>query len=98
MEVSIRYCADFSMLVDGSRRSVREYLRLGEERKGMLREAVINMVLLLAMSLFALLTVDGLIETSIWNIVWHTLPGKAAVIVVLVVFGLLARQLYNVQK
>ena len=25
MEVSIRYCADFSLLVDGSRRSVREY-------------------------------------------------------------------------
>ena len=47
MEVSIRYCADFKILVDTSRRSVREYLRMGEDRKGMLREAVINMLMLL---------------------------------------------------
>lgn len=98
MEVSIRYCADFSMLVDGSRRSVREYLRLGEERKGMLREAVINMLLLLAMSLFALVTVDGLIEASIWEILLHTLPGRVAMLILAVVFCLMARQLYKVQK
>lgn len=98
MEVSIRYCADFSMLVDGSRRSVREYLRLGEERKGMLREAVINMGLLLALSLFALFTVDSLIAASIWDIVWYTLPGRAALLVLLVVLCLLARQLYKVQS
>lgn len=98
MEVSIRYMADFSLLVDGSRRSVREYLRLGEERKGMLREAMINMALLLILSVVALLAVDGLIDTSIWQIVWGTLPGRVAVIILLAVLTLFIRQLYKAQK
>lgn len=98
MEVSIRYCADFSLLVDGSRRSVREYLRLAEERKGMLREAVVNMALLLAMSVFALMTVDGLIEASIWDIVRFTLPGHIAMLVLLVILVLLARQIAKTQR
>ena len=58
LEISIRYMADLTTLVDSSRRSAREYLRMEEERKGMLREAGINMALLLGMSVFALLTVD----------------------------------------
>lgn len=98
MEVSIRYMADFSLLVDGSRRSVREYLRMGEERKGMLREAMINMALLLILSFVALITVDGLIDTSIWQIVRGTLPGRVAVIILLAVLALFIRQLYKAQK
>ncbi len=95
MEISIRYCADFSALVSGSRRSVREYLRMGGERKSMLREATINMLLLLGLSGFVLLTVDGLIDTSIWYIVFATLPGKIAMGVLGVIFLLFGRQLYR---
>lgn len=42
MEVSIRYCADFTALVRNSRKNMREYLRMGEERKSMIREAFIT--------------------------------------------------------
>lgn len=98
MDISIRYCANFSLLVEGSRRSVREYLRQGEERKGMLREAVINMLLLFVMSVFALLTVDQLIEASVWVILWETIPGRGAVGIVSVVIVLLAKQLYQVHR
>ena len=78
MEISVRYCADFSLLVNSSRKSLREYLRLGEERRSMMREAVINMMLLLSMSGFTLVIVDGLIEVSIWTLLWETLPGRFA--------------------
>lgn len=98
MEVSIRYCADFKALVDGSRRSLREYLRMGEERKGILREAVINMTMLLAMSVFALLTVDGLIEQSIWGILFGTLPGYIALLIVGTIFCLMLRQLLKLSQ
>lgn len=40
LEISIRYMADLTTLVDSSRRSAREYLRMEEERKGMLEEQV----------------------------------------------------------
>lgn len=82
MEISVRYLADFSLLVNSSRRIMREYLRLGEERRGMMREALVNMLLLLAMSAFTLAVVDGLIEASIWTILWDTLPGRIALGVV----------------
>lgn len=98
MEISLRYCADFTVLVSNSRRSVREYLRLGAERKGMLREAVINMLLLLAMSGFVLLTVDGLISVSIWSVLWGTLAGRLAVGAMGVILLLFLRRLVRIHR
>ena len=98
MEVSIRYCADFSLLVVTSRKSVREYLRLGAERKGMLGEAVVSILLLLVMSLFSLVTVDKLITVSIWNVVWNTLPGRIALLIVAGTMVLIIRQFYRIHK
>lgn len=98
MEVSIRYCADFKILVDTSRRSVREYLRMGEDRKSMLREAVINMLMLVAMSVFALFTVNGLVEQSIWDVLFFTIPGKVALGIVAVILVLLLRKLLGLNQ
>lgn len=98
IEISIRYSADFTALVHGSRRTVREYLRAGGERKNMLREAAINILLLLSLSGFILLTVNGLIEVSIWHILFFTIPGKISIGILLVVFVLFARQLYKISR
>ena len=92
MEISVRYLADFSLLVNSSRRIMREYLRLGEERRSMMREALVNMVLLLTMSVFTLAVVDGLIEASIWTILWDTLPGRIALGVVGLILILFLRK------
>lgn len=93
MEISVRYCADFTHLVNSSRRMMREYLRLGEERRAMLREAVINMLLLLAMSAAALAIVDGLIEASVWKLLVETLPGRIALGTVMFILLLFVRKL-----
>ncbi len=93
MEISIRYCADFTALVNSSRRSVREHLRITQERKGMLREAVVNMGLLLAMSLAVLLTVGRLIGLSFAELVWGTIVGKAGLGALGVIFLLFGIQL-----
>ena len=98
LEISIRYMADLTTLVDSSRRSAREYLRMEEERKGMLREAGINMALLLGMSVFALLTVDRLIDVSVWKIVSGTLPGHLAVGVYGLILFLFLRKLYGFRR
>lgn len=95
MEISSRYCADFSLLVSSSRRSLREYLRMGGERKNMLREAAVNMLLLLAMSVVILVTVDGMVEASIWFLLWFTWPGRLAVAVLVFIFLLFAVQIYK---
>lgn len=93
MEISVRYCADFSLLVKNSRRMMREYLRLGEERRSLMREALINMVLLAGMSVFTLVVVNGLLETSIWVILWDTIPGRVALGIIGFIFLLFAGKL-----
>lgn len=95
MEIGIRYSADFKALVRNSKRSVREYLRMGGERKGVLREASINLLLLIGMSGVILLTVDGLIEASVWHILLFTLPGRLALFVLILILGLFLRQIYK---
>lgn len=82
MEISIRYCADFTALVSGSKRTMREYLRSAGERKGMLREAVISMVLLLGMSFIILLAVGSLVHVSAAELLVDTWPGKGGLMVI----------------
>ena len=93
MEISVRYCADFSLLVSSSRKSLREYLRLGEERRSMMREALINMALLLSMSGFTLVIVDGLTDVSIWSVLAETPPGHLALGVVGFILFLFVKKL-----
>lgn len=97
MEISIRYCADFSAMVSSSRRSIREYLRVSEERRGMLREAAVNMILLLGMSAVVLSVVGFLTEVSLWELMTGTLPGRVGMIILLAVFAAFAGQLHKVQ-
>ncbi len=97
MEISVRYCADFSAMVRSSRRSMREYLRVQQERKGMLREAMINMLLLLGMSLIVLTIVGSLISFSIWKFLWCSLPGRFALAVVGGILALFMGQVRRIQ-
>lgn len=45
IEIGIRYGADFTTLIDASRRSVREYWRIVQEKRNSLREAIVNMLM-----------------------------------------------------
>lgn len=98
MEISSRYCADFSALVSSSRRSMREYLRLSQERRGMLREAAVNMILLLGMSVIVLMTVGHLTDRTLGELLWGTLPGKIGCGILLGIFGLFGGQLHRAQS
>lgn len=97
MEINLRYCADFTTLVGNSRRSMRDYLKQREERKSMIREAAINMALLLGMSAFVFLIVDRLIEVSIWTILLGTIPGRIALGVLGIILCLFLGQAYRIQ-
>ena len=76
MEISSRYCADFTALVASSRRSLREYLRSEQERRGMFREAMINLLLLAGMSIVVLFSVGKLTGTDMRVLLTETWPGR----------------------
>ncbi len=88
MEISIRYCADFSAMVESSRRSLREYLRAAQERKGMRREAMINLALLGGMSAAVLFMVGRLTGIDMVFLLTKTLIGQAGLGILILTFAL----------
>lgn len=98
MEISIRHSADFSVLVKSSRKSLREYLRISQERRSMLREAVVNMALLLGMSIVVLFTVGSLTGISLTKLLTGTIPGRIGICILLAIFGMFGSQLYRAQS
>ncbi len=86
MEISIRYCADFSILVNSSRRSLRDYLHTVQERSGMVREAYVNLFLLAAMSFIVLLSVGNLTGTEMVPLLTQTWPGRIGLGLLIFIF------------
>lgn len=97
IEMTARYSADFSTLVADSRRGLREYLGQCKARKGMLREAIINMILLLIMSGAVLMTVNSLIGGGIGDVVLNSFAGRLAMIGVTVIVGMFSVQAFSIE-
>ncbi len=98
MEISVRYSADFTALVSNSRRAVREHMRAGQERKSIMNEGLINMLILAGMSVVILLTVEQLIGASVQQILLRSLPGNICLTVMLVIFALLYLQIRKLDR
>ncbi len=98
LEISVRYSADLTTLVNNSRRSMREHMRTRQERKALVNEALINMLILAVMSVVILLTVEQLIGTSIQQILLHSLPGRACLSVIGIIFMLLYLQVRKLDR
>lgn len=98
IEITARYSADFTTLVADSRKSLREYLAQAGERRAMLREAGINMGLLLAMSVVVLVIVNMLIDGKVWNVLLGTPVGYLALGGMAVIFFLFFMQAMSIDK
>lgn len=51
IEIAVRYCADLTALINGSRHSMIEYLRLTQKKKTMLRNIALKTLLLIGIAL-----------------------------------------------
>lgn len=76
LEISMRYSADFTVLVSQSRRSVREYMRMRQERKSLVGEAWVSIIILGAMTVVILMALEALIGIPIEDILWKTWLGR----------------------
>ena len=76
LEISMRYSADFTVLVSQSRRSVREYMRMRQERKALAGEAWVSIIILGAMTVVILMALEALIGIPIEDILWKTWLGR----------------------
>ena len=98
LEITARYSADFTALVSDSRRGMREYLSQNRDRKGMLREAGINMGLLIIMSVIVLLVVNLLIGGGIGAILFGTFVGHMAMGAMAFIMILFMAQVFSMNK
>ncbi len=98
IEVTMRYSADFTILVGQSRRSVREHMRMRQERKSLAKEAWVNMMILGAMTVVILMTVENLVGVSIEQVLLNTWVGKGCLIGIGVILLLFYRQIRAIDR
>ena len=96
MEITLRYSADFTILVGQSRRAVREDIKLRRERKNMAKEAWINILILGGMTVVILKAVEVLVGVPMTQITTGTLVGRGCLLgigIILLLFGLQVRKI-----
>lgn len=98
LEITMRYSADFTVLVSQSRRSVREYMRMRQERKALAGEAWVSILILGAMTVVILMALEALIGVPIENILWHTWIGKVCIVGIGVILLMFYSQIRNMDK
>lgn len=96
IEITMRYSADFTILVSQSRRSVREYMRMRQERKALAKEAWINMMILGAMTLVIFMTVENLVGVSMETVLFGTWVGRGSLLGIGVILLLFYRQVRRI--
>lgn len=98
MEITSRYSEDIAGLVSDTRRSLRDYLKESSDRKAMLRESAINMVLLMVMSYVVIAISASLAETQISTVVLGSIPGRVTLGVLGAVFMMFFAQAASLYK
>lgn len=89
LEISMRYSADFTILVNQSRKSIREDMRMRKERKSLASEAWVNIVILGIMTFVILKSVEALIGIPMKQILLDTWVGRgclAGIVFLLLLF------------
>lgn len=79
LEISMRYSADFTILVSQSRKSVREHIRMRQERKALANEAWINILILGAMTIVILKAVEALLGVPLEEILLKSWMGRVCI-------------------
>lgn len=98
IEISLRYSADFTILVNQSRRAVREHMRMRQERKSLAREAWVNMLILGAMAAVIFKTVESLINVSMKEVLLYSWVGRGALAGIGLILLLFYRQVRAIDR
>lgn len=98
LEISMRYSADFTILVSQSRKAVREHMRMRQERKALASEAWINILILGAMTVVILKTVESLIGVPLEEMLLQTWVGRGCLAGIVFILFLFYGQIRKMDK
>ncbi len=98
LEISMRYSADFTILVSQSRKSVREHMRMRTEQEALVGEAWINIVILGIMTVVILKMVEVLIAVPLEEIILGSFVGRGCVLGIGLILFCFYRQIRKIHK
>lgn len=98
LEISMRYSADFTILVSQSRKSVREHMRMRQERKALAGEAWVNILILGIMTVVILKSVEALIGIPMEEILLRSWVGRGCLFGIGVILFLFYRQIRKMDR
>ncbi len=98
VEITMRYSADFTILVSQSRKSIREHMRMRQEQKVLASEAWVNILILGAMTVIILKTVEVLIGVPIQDILLKTWVGRGCMGGILIILLLFYNKIRKLDK
>lgn len=98
LEISMRYSADFTILVSQSRKSVREHIRMRQERKALAHEAWINILILGVMTIVILKSVEALIGLPLEEILLQSWAGRGCLTGIVIILLLFYGQIRKMDK
>ena len=81
LEVCSRYTANLKVVVNSLRRNLMDAKRASQERRAVADGAIVEMVIMSCMLLVVLVLVDKMIQTSIWEVLFHSIVGYIALVV-----------------
>jgi len=98
IEITMRYSADFTILVNQSRRSVREHMRMRQERKSLAKEAWVNMMILGIMAAVIFKIVEGLVGVSMKEVLFYSWVGRGCLAGLGLILFLFYRKIRAIDK
>ena len=71
-----KYETDYESIINDSRTIIQEYLSGRQQRKAMIKNAIIEISLIFGMGLFLIFTLNSLVETNVITILLSTTTGN----------------------
>lgn len=86
VEICEKYTANYAVTLEQSRKIIMEEQRRRRERKDIARENGLIMLLVSGIMVYAIEIVDGIIKASIWDMLFHSVPGYICLGVVIGIY------------
>ena len=98
LEVCVNYTANYSTLISGSRKSIREEQKAKKERKAIATENIMELIIVDFALLGALGLTSMLLDTSIFHVIFTTAVGIVAIAIVLICHFIFAITVIDAEK
>lgn len=83
LENTLRFTSNFKLVVDANRKIIQDYMKAKQDRKAIAAENFIITFIVIIMLIVIMVFMGQLMDTDIWNQLFHTLIGQGCMAVII---------------